>query len=78
MHVPTGSGVSAYLSTLPGSALRYLDKPVDRNTDLIVLAKPMVNWEQKLQTYLGLTDVDVHDIKSSLSNQPELQRSVRT
>jgi hypothetical protein len=77
MHLHcTGSGISAYLSTLPGSALRYLDEPVDRNTDLIVLAEPMVNWEQKLQTHLGLTDVEVHDIKDSLPSKPLLQRSV--
>jgi hypothetical protein len=72
----TGSGVSAYVSTLPASAYYYLDQPVDRDTDLIVIADSMLNWEQKLRTQLALTGKDVHDIKDSLPNEPVLQRSV--
>jgi hypothetical protein len=45
---------------------------VDR--DLNKIAYHMLDWEEKLGTYLGLTVVEVHDIKAKHPNNPELQR----
>jgi hypothetical protein len=76
MYLTTGSCASVYVSTLPASARHYLDQPVDRKTDLIVIAAPMLHWEQKLLAHLGLTEVDVHDIRESFPMKPLLQRLV--
>jgi hypothetical protein len=76
MCLTTGSCASVYVSTLPTSARRYLDQPVDRKTDLDLIADPMLHWEQKLLTHLGLTEFDVHDIKASLPMKPLLQRLI--
>jgi hypothetical protein len=76
MYLLIGSCASVYVSTLPASARRYLDQPVDRKTDLIVRAAPMLHWEQKLLAHLSLTEVDVHDIRESLPMKPLLQRLV--
>jgi hypothetical protein len=42
--------------------------------DLIEIAYHMLDWEEKLCAYLGLTAVDVHDIKVKHPSNPELQR----
>jgi hypothetical protein len=45
---------------------------VDR--DLIAIAHHMLYWEETLCPHLGLTEVDVHDIKHCHPNKPQLQR----
>ena len=42
--------------------------------DLIEIAYHMLNWEEKLCSHLGLTEVDRHDIKVIYPGKPELQR----
>ena len=74
--MPAGDDLSGYLSSLSDRARSHLNDPVDWNNDLIVIAHPMLDWEERLCTHLGLTDVDVHDIKAKHQNNPELQRSV--
>ena len=63
----------AYTSSLPASALPHLGQQLDWN-DLIEIAHHMLDWEEKLCTHLGLTAVDIHDIKAKRQNNPELQR----
>ena len=63
----------AYASSLPASALPHLEQQLDWN-DLIEIAHHMLDWEEKLCTHLGLTAVDIHDIKAKHQNNPELQR----
>jgi hypothetical protein len=41
--------------------------------DLNMIAEPMLDWE-KLSSHLGLTRANIHDIKKSNINEPELQR----
>ena len=74
--MPAGDDLSGYLSSLSDRARSHLNDPVDWNNDLIVIAHPMLDWEERLCTHLGLTDVDVHDIKAKHQNNPKLQRSV--
>ena len=68
------------MESLPASAHSLLDKQLDWNhegedRDLISIAHHMLDWEEKLCVHLGLTEVDVHDIKKiHSSNEPELQR----
>ena len=55
------------MSTLPPSALPYLDKMVDWNhgtlyRDLYEIAHHMLSWDL-LAPQLGLDDVDIEDIK---------------
>ena len=68
-HVCTGH-FPAHASSLPASALPHLEQQLDWN-DLIEIAHRMLDWEEKL---LGLTAVDIHDIKARHQNNPELQR----
>jgi hypothetical protein len=42
--------------------------------DLSEIADHMLDWEEKLPTHLGLTPIDIHDIKEIYSNRPVLQR----
>ena len=63
----------AHASSLPASALPHLEQQLDWN-DLIEIAHHMLDWEEKLCTHLGLTAVDIHDIKAKHQNNPELQR----
>jgi len=44
--------------------------------DLAKIAGQMVDWEEKLAGNLGLSHVDVEDIKEIHRNRPELQRSI--
>ena len=39
-----------------------------------MIAHDMLDWEEKLCFCLGLTEVDVHDIKEMYSGKHELQR----
>ena len=70
---------SAYVSSLPAPAIPHLHKVLDSDhegveRDLHAIAHHMLGWEEKLCTPLGLTAVDVHDIKEEHPAKPELQR----
>ena len=74
-------GIPYYVATLPASARPHLELQLDWGhggveTDLCEIAHVMLNWEVKLSSPLGLTDVDVHDITRGISNL-ELQRCVQ-
>ena len=67
------------LSSLPLSVHPRLELQLDSDhkgveTDLYQIAHHMIDWEEKLVPHLGLTPVDVSDIKESHSNKPALQR----
>ena len=69
----------AYVSSLPISACPHLEhqldwdhKGVDR--DLNEIALHMLGWEEKLCAHLGLTAVDIYDIKAIHASNPALQR----
>ena len=69
---------AAYVSSLPANARPHLRLQLDHDhggvdKDLCEIAEHMLGWEEKLHTHLGLTHVNVHDIKASYSN-PLLQR----
>ncbi len=69
----------SYVSSLPASAHPYLERELDWGhggveTDLSTIADHMLNWEEKLSTQLGLTPVDIHDIKETYRDKPVLQR----
>ena len=66
-------------TSLPAGAISHLDQVLDRSNDgverdLIEIAHHMLDWEEKLCSPLGLTEVDVRDIKEIYSGNPELQR----
>ena len=42
----------------------------------VITAHHMLDWEEKLRSHLGLTEVDVHDIKAVHGSNPGLQRYV--
>ena len=68
------------METLPASARPHLELQLDWGhggveIDLCEIAHVMLDWEVKLSTHLGLTEVDVHDITRGISNL-ELQRCV--
>ena len=44
------------------------------DSDLNEIALHMLGWEEKLSTHVGLTAVDIHDIKVEHANNPILQR----
>ena len=65
--------------SLPTSARPLLEQQLDWDhegvdRDLIGIAHHMLDWEEKLCSHLGLTVVDVHDIKEKNSGKPEFQR----
>ena len=64
--------------SLPASARPLLEQLLDWDNeterDLIDIAHHMLDWEEKLCPHLGLTVVDVHDIKEMYSGKPKLQR----
>ena len=69
----------AYVSCLPPNAHSHLELHLDHDhegvdKDLCEIAYYMLDWEEKLSTHLGLTDVDIHDIKVKYNAQPSLQR----
>ena len=51
---------------------------LDWDSNLNKIAHHMLKWEEKLCSPLGLTEIDVHDIKEIHPNKPELQRYVPT
>ena len=70
---------SSYVSSLPASACHLLEQQLDwdngNDKDLIKIAYHMIEWEEKLSCHLGLTEVDVYDIKHNLRlTTPELLR----
>ena len=70
---------SSFLSSLPASARIHLGMQLDSDSegvekDLSEIAQHMLEWEDKLCVYLGLTKVDIHDIKAMYSCNPPLQR----
>ena len=65
--------------SLPASARPLLEQQLDCDNegvdkDLIEIAHHMLDWEEKLCSHLGLTLVDVHDIREIHPRNPELQR----
>ena len=67
------------METLPASARPNLELQLDwghggMETDLCEIADHMLDWEERLWTHLGLTEVDVHDIKAMHFGNPLLQR----
>ena len=72
------SGCS-FLSSLPAGARIHLELQLDSDNegiekDLFEIAQHMLEWEDKLCVHLGLTKVDIHDIKAMYSGNPSLQR----
>ena len=61
------------METLPASARPHLELKLDW-VDLCEIAHHMLDWEERLCTHLGLTEVDVHDIKAMHFGNPPLQR----
>ena len=67
------------MSSLPASARDHLNKELDWDRggvdkDLIKIAHHMLDWEEQLSSHLGLTQVDIRDIKERNPQKPELQR----
>ncbi len=67
------------MSTLPESVHPHLEMQLDWDhegvdSDLNEIAHVMLDWEGRLSAHLGLTDVDIHDIKEIHPNKPSLQR----
>ena len=70
---------SAYVSSLPPPAHDYLKLQLDWGhgeveKDLHQIADKMLKWEEKLSAHLGLTPVDISDIKERNPSKPELRR----
>ena len=75
------AGYSSHVSSLPVGARPHLELQLDWGNegvdkDLIEIAYHMLDWEEKLCSHMGLTEVDVHDIKAIHRDNPELQRHV--
>ena len=69
----------SYVSFLPACARPHLELELDWGyegveKDLSEIADHMLDWEEKLSTHLGLTNVDIHDIKGTYKNVLPLQR----
>ena len=67
------------MSTLPASACPHLELQLDWGhgcveIDLCEIAHHMLDWEEKLSTHLGLTLVDIHEIKAIHIGNPPLQK----
>ena len=73
-----GSEFNRYLFDLPIYVLSYLNKTLDWDNkfdrDLIEIAKHLVRWEECLASPFRLTPADIHDIKATNQQSPELQR----
>ena len=74
----TGCELSSYTSSLPASAQTYLDRQLDWDQEgvdrhLNLIAESMIDWETKLSTPLGLTEVQIHDLKAE-NPKPVLRR----
>ena len=64
---------------MPSNVRCHLDCQLDWDNegvdqDLYEIAHLIVHWEEELSVLLGLTAVDIHDIKAIHLNRPELQR----
>ena len=75
----TDHDFSSYVWSLPASARPLLEQQLDWDNegvdkDLTEIARNMSDWEEKLCSHLGLTTVDVQDIKEIYSGKPELKR----
>ena len=66
------AGSSFYMSSLHASAHLYLDVQLEWE-DLCKISRYMLNWEVKLCSHFGLTEIDIHDITRGI-NDLELQR----
>ena len=68
------------VEALPPGAQAYLNYQLDAHsrgldTDLIAIARPMLEWEEGLANCMGLSRPDIHDIKNGqYRDRPELQR----
>ena len=66
------------MSSLPANTHAYLDFQLDwdngEDRDLIEIAHHMLDWEVKMCKHLGLTIVDIHDIKKNHPMEAELRR----
>ena len=73
-----GSEFQRCLSLLPVAVFPYLDKELDWDNDyerdLIEIANHMLRWEEQLAAPFKLSPVDIHDIKSTPNQSPELLR----
>ena len=73
--------IPGYVSSLPANARPYLKLQLDSDhngvdKDLNKIARHMPHdWDGILSSHLGLTAMDIHDIKESHPEKPELQRS---
>ena len=70
---------TACVSSLPAGARPHLELQLDHghegvDKDLNEIAHRMLHWEGKLSAHLGLTEVDIQDIKEMYSSKPSLQR----
>ena len=67
------------MSSLPANVRPYLKLQLDSDNkwdkDLIEIASHMSHWDGSLSSFLGLTPVDINDIKKINPNKPVLQRS---
>lgn len=66
-------------NSFPPGEISHIDQVLDWDnegvgSDLDKIAHDMLDWEEKLCSCLGLTEVDAHDIKEIYSGNPELQR----
>ena len=69
----------AYISSLPGPARPHLELELDWGNhgvekDLAEIADHMSDWEKRLSTHLGLTYIEISDIKKIHLIEPALQR----
>ena len=71
-----GLAASYPISATSHLALR-LDWDNDIESDLIEIARHMVDWEEKLCPHLELTHTEIHDIKAKHKDNPVLQRCMR-
>ena len=67
------------MSSLPPPARSHLEFQLDSGhdgveMDLHQIAEHMLEWEEKLSAHLGLTPVDISDIKDIYPFKPNLQR----
>ena len=69
----------AYLSFLSPYVHTFLEKQLDWDhggvdVNLNEIADHMLDWEDRLSAHLGLTHIDISDIKKIHLYQPQLQR----
>ena len=67
------------MESLPPAARPHLELQLDWGhegveRDLMEIADHMLDWEQRLSTHLGLTAIQISDIKEKHPQKPILQR----